>query len=109
MTIVFGELVPKQLALSNAEAVARWVALPMAALQRIARPAIWSWKSSSSVVLWLLGCRKAQEKTVSIEDIEHLIHTGTHQGVLDPAEQMLARPGLAAGRPHGPRHHAAAD
>src|SRR5208337_1708904 len=29
MMMVFGELVPKQLALSNAEAVARWVALPM--------------------------------------------------------------------------------
>ncbi len=95
--------------MSNAETVARWVALPMAGLLRIARPAIWIMEIVSTVVLWLLGCRKAQEKTVSIEDIEHLIHTGTHQGVLDPAEQMLARPGLAAGRPHGARHHAAAD
>ena len=41
VTIVFGELVPKRLALGNAETVARWVALPIAALLFIARPAIW--------------------------------------------------------------------
>src|SRR5271165_7022483 len=38
VTIVFGELIPKQLALGNAETVARWVALPMGAVQFIARP-----------------------------------------------------------------------
>ncbi len=97
VTIVFGELVPKQLALSNAESVARWVALPMAGLQSVARPAIWVMEIASTVVLWLLGCRETQEKTVSIEDIEHLIHTGTHQGVLDPAEQMLAGRALRLG------------
>ncbi len=46
---------------------------------------------------WLLGCRKAQENTVSIEDIEHLIHTGAHQGLLDPAEQVLAGRALRLG------------
>jgi len=46
---------------------------------------------------WLSACRKAQEKTISIEDIEHLIHTGTHQGLLDPSEQMLAGRALRLG------------
>ena len=97
VTIVFGELVPKQLALGNAETVARWVALPMTAMLRIARPAIWVMETVSAAVLCLLGCRKIQERTVSIEDIEHLIHTGTHQGVLDPAEQVLAGRALRLG------------
>src|SRR5208282_2120164 len=97
VTIVFGELIPKQLALGNAETVAQWVALPMGALQTIARPAIWVMEIASGVVLWFLGCRKAQEKTVSIDDIEHLIRAGTHQGLIDPAEQMLARRALRLG------------
>jgi len=97
VTIVFGELVPKQLALSNAETVARWVAVPIAVMQSITRPAIWIMEVTSTVVLWLLGCRKVQEKVVSIEDIEHLIRTGTHQGLLDPAEQMLAHRALRLG------------
>jgi putative hemolysin len=95
--IVFGELIPKQLASSNAETVARWVALPMAAVQSIARPAIWITEIASTIVLWLLGCRKVKEKTVSIEDIEYLIHTGAHQGLIDPAEQMLAGRALRLG------------
>jgi putative hemolysin len=97
VTIVFGELIPKQLALGNAEVVARWVALPIAGFQSVARPAIWLMEITSSLVLRLLGHDKAQEKTVSIEDIEHLIHKGTHQGLLDPAEQMLARRALRLG------------
>jgi len=95
--IVFGELVPKHLALSNAETVARWVAWPIKGLQSITGPAIWVMEITSTVVLWLLGCRKVQEKVVSIEDIEHLIRTSAHQGVLDPAEQMLAHRALRLG------------
>lgn len=97
VTIVLGELVPKQLALSHAEAVARWVALPIAAVHLVARPVLWLMEIASTLVLWLMGVRKAQEKAVSIEDIEHLIRTGTSQGVLDPAEQMLARRALRLG------------
>jgi putative hemolysin len=50
-----------------------------------------------ALVLWLSKSRRAQNKNVSIEDIEHLIHTGTHQGVLDPSEQMVARRALRLG------------
>ncbi|MGO9115534.1 MAG: hemolysin family protein [Thermoguttaceae bacterium] len=52
---------------------------------------------ASTVVLWLLGRRKLREKAVSIEDIEHLIRRGTHQGLFDPAEQLLARRALRLG------------
>ncbi len=52
---------------------------------------------ASTAVLWRLGHRRGQEKTVSIEDIEHLIRKGTHQGLLDPAEQLLARRALRLG------------
>ena len=64
---------------------------------------------ASTVVLWLLGRRKAREKPVSIEDIEHLIRTGTHQGLLDPAEQLLARRALRLGDRTVRERHAAAD
>jgi putative hemolysin len=97
VTIVFGEFVPKQLALNNSETLTRWIAVPMAGLQSVSRPAIWVLELASTTVLWLLGYRRAQEKTVSIEDIEHLIRTGASQGVLDPAEQMLARRALRLG------------
>ena len=48
-------------------------------------------------ILWVLVGRKSRKKTVSLEDIEHLIHAGAHQGVLDPAEQVLAGRALRLG------------
>ena len=47
------------------------------------------------------------EPTVSIDDIEHLIDTGTAEGIVEPLEQKLALGASAAGRTYGPRHHAA--
>ncbi len=97
LLLVFGELVPKQLALANAENFARVVALPMRGLEIAARPAVWLMGLASGSVLTLLGRRRQGEPAVSIEDIEHLIRTGTRQGLLDPEEQMVARRALRLG------------
>ncbi len=45
----------------------------------------------------MLGRRAAKERSLCVEDIEHLIRAGGHEGILDPAEQMLARRSLRLG------------
>ncbi len=52
---------------------------------------------AANALLWVFICRKPRNKAVSLEDIEHLIHAGAHQGVLDPAEQLLAGRALRLG------------
>ena len=47
LTLVLGELVPKQLALRRPEHVAAWVARPIAWMARIAGPAVWLLGASS--------------------------------------------------------------
>jgi putative hemolysin len=96
-SVVFGELVPKQLALANAEGWAGVVALPVRGFQAIARPAVWLMEISTSLVLALLGGRRKLDRSVSVEDIEHLILSGMRQGVLEPAEHMVARKALRLG------------
>ena len=59
-------------------------------------PPVCFWPGSCSCY-FLRGPGPKKPAEVSIEDIEHLIHTGTHQGVLDPAEQMLAGRALRLG------------
>ena len=49
------------------------------------------------------------EPSVSLDDIEHMIETGTEEGVLESVEQRVAHGGAAPGRTHGPRRDAAAD
>ncbi|MBL9125607.1 MAG: HlyC/CorC family transporter [Planctomycetaceae bacterium] len=96
-SLVIGELVPKRLALRNAEGLARIVALPMQALSVVARPAVWLMGLLTESVLFLLRARGKIESSVQVEDIEHLIETGTAEGILEPAEQKLALEALRLG------------
>ena len=95
--LVFGQFVPRQVARSNAESIARWLSRPIVAVQTILRPLVWLPEAVAHLVLRCLGVRVAEEESLCVEDIEHLIRAGGHEGVLDPAEQMLARRALRVG------------
>jgi putative hemolysin len=96
-SLIIGELVPKRAALHQAEALAVFVAPVMSWLATIARPVVWAMGKSSDAVLWLFRLRAGAEPTVSIDDIEHLIDTGTAEGVVDALEQKLALEALRLG------------
>ena len=95
--LVLGELVPKRLALRYAEALSRFVALPMQLLSQIARPIVWFIGLSTDLVLAVFGIRPTGEPSVQMEDIQHLIKAGTAEGLLEPAEQKLALGALELG------------
>jgi putative hemolysin len=97
VSLIVGELVPKRAALHRAESLAVFVAPVMSALARIARPVVWTMGASSDAVLWLFRLRAGAEPTVSIDDIEHLIDTGTAEGIVEPFEQRLALEALRLG------------
>lgn len=97
-SLVLGELVPKRLALRNAERLACFVSRPMRALETIATPAIrvMGW-ATSAVMLLFGGDQPGAEQSVSLEDIQHLIKAGKDEGVLEAAEQTIALEALRLG------------
>lgn len=97
ISTLLGELVPKRLALQHANTLAGIVALPMHILARAARPAVVLMARSTDAVLWLLGNQNATKQVVSIDDIQHLIETGTAEGIVAPVEQQLAVEALRLG------------
>jgi putative hemolysin len=97
VSLLLGELVPKRLALRGAERLAKMVARPMHALAHVARPFVWLMGISTEAVLTVLRSRDAPEATVSVEDIEHLIRSGSEEGVLDAAERRVATKALRLG------------
>lgn len=97
LSLLLGELVPKRIALANAERLARIVSAPMSWLSRAGRPVVWLLNVATETVLFVIGQRGRGEPTVSMEDIEHLIKAGTREGLLAPAEQMVARRALRLG------------
>src|SRR6185312_14876393 len=72
LSLIVGELVPKNLALRHAETIACVVAPLMTALSRIAAPAVWLLDISTKAVFWLLGQRQAPRSTVTEEEIKGL-------------------------------------
>ena len=70
LSIVAGELVPKRMALSNAEAVAKSVAGPIRGFMHVARPLVWITAKSANGLSALLGVKSADEReSVSEEEI----------------------------------------
>jgi putative hemolysin len=98
ISVLFGELVPKRLALRYATTLARLAARPMSYLAQVGRPIVWLMSRTSDLILKLLGSRhEHDESSIGLEDIEHLIRTGTKSGLLDPAEQHVALEALRLG------------
>jgi len=89
LTLVFGELVPKRIALGNAEAIASGVARPMHLLSRAAAPLVFVLSSSTVAVLRLLGIREDTGTTVSEDEVRFLLEEGTRAGVFEKAEQKM--------------------
>jgi putative hemolysin len=97
LSIVLGELVPKRIALQNANSFVLFAARPMQALALLARPAVALMARSTDLVLALFRVKPAKQPSVSLEDIQHLIETGTAEGILAPVEQRLAVEALRLG------------
>ena len=92
LSLIVGELVPKQIALANPERVASLVAGPMATVARIAAPAVWLLEVSSTLVLRLLGRGKEAGQVVTEEEIRAMIAEAETAGVVEPQERrMIAR------------------
>ena len=74
LSLVFGELVPKRLAMQNALAMTRIVGPPLGVFGRIMRPAIWLLSVSTNIVVRLLGGDpRANREAVSAEEIKSMV------------------------------------
>jgi putative hemolysin len=88
-SLIVGELVPKQIALRDPEAVAVRVSPAMTLLANASLPLVWLLDRSGKTLLWLLGHRGEAEEKVSEEEIRTLVVEAEHAGVLEPGEKEM--------------------
>lgn len=88
-SLIVGELVPKQIALRDPEAIAIRVAPAMTLLATASLPLVWLLDRSGKLLLWLLGHRGEAEEKVSEEEIRTLVVEAEHAGVLEPGEKEM--------------------
>lgn len=88
-SLVVGELVPKQFALRNAEAIACRVAIPMRWLSRLATPFVWLLDGSGRFLIRLMGGNAVSENVVTDEEIRALIEEAETAGVIESGERSM--------------------
>ena len=89
LTLVIGELVPKQLALRQPERVAAAVAGPLARLSQIGAPIVWVLGKSSAAVLRLFGRHTEERQGLSEEELSAVLAEGAQEGVLEHEERDM--------------------
>ncbi|WP_035985328.1 hemolysin family protein [Leptolyngbya sp. KIOST-1] len=89
LSLVIGELVPKRIALSYPEAIARQAALPMQRLSWLAAPLVALLGASTSFLVNLMGLKERPEAAITEEELRLLIDQGTAAGTFEVAEQEM--------------------
>ncbi|MDE1916307.1 MAG: HlyC/CorC family transporter [Sphingomonadales bacterium] len=89
ISLIIGELVPKQLALRLAEPVACLAAPVMALLARWTAPLVWVLDRSSQGLLRLVGVQSNDEPSVTEEELHLMFAEATKSGVLEEEEREI--------------------
>lgn len=91
MTVVFGELTPKAIAIQKTEAIALWLAGPIRSFYYVFYPAVAVLTVSSRRVTHLLGFRADSEQDVghTEEELRMIIAESYHDGQINRTEQEL--------------------
>ncbi len=94
LSMIFGELVPKNLALAQPLETALWIARPQLVATRIFRPLVWALNGVANGVLALIGIEPQEElrSARSPQELRSLVRRSAGQGTLEaPTAGLLAR------------------
>ena len=86
--IVFGELVPKSLAIISTEKIAMYTALPLIMFYNITYPIMWAFNHSTSLILKILGVSLIEDHEIAHtdEEIKILVEESYNHGLIDKTE-----------------------
>lgn len=89
LSLVVGELVPKQIGLRSPERITLLIARPMSILSSLFAPVVMALNFSTKVCLTVLRIPPSSESSVTEEEIKVLIGQGAETGVFNPAERDM--------------------
>lgn len=87
-TLIFGELVPKRLAMQKSEKIALGISGLVGGISFLFKPIVWFLSISTNLVLRLCGIDPNQaDDDVSEEEIKMLVDAGSEKGTIDTQEK----------------------
>lgn len=88
LTLVFGELIPKRLGMSNPEKIAKIIVRPLSFLSTICKPFVWILSKSTSLFSRIFNIPDGVNK-VTEEEIKAIIQEGAEEGEIQEVEQDI--------------------
>lgn len=89
-TLVFGELVPKRVALNHAEKFSLFAVGTIDIFAKITKPFVFLLSVSTNFILKLLGIDTNNvEEKITMEDLRSIVSVGQQQGVINPIEKGM--------------------
>lgn len=90
ITLIFGELVPKRMALQNAEKFSMFCARPILVISKLLSPFIKILSVSTKIILRLFGMKDDNvEESLSREEIRSVVNSGRENGVFNETETEM--------------------
>ena len=89
VSLIIGELVPKQFALRSPEPIAAIVARPMAWLSKLTSPFVWLLDRTSAAIFKLMGLSRETQNHVTAEELHLVVAEAQTSGVLEESERAI--------------------
>ena len=89
-SLVFGELVPKRIALQNAEKFALFTVGTINFVYKFMSPFVYLLSISTNIILKILSVpTNGVEAQVTLEEIKSIVEVGQEQGIINPTEREM--------------------
>jgi len=89
VSLVIGEIVPKQIALRSPETLAAVLSRPMRWLSKITAPFVWLLDRSSALIFHLFGLDRESRNHVTAEELHLVVAEAQNAGVLEEDERAM--------------------
>jgi putative hemolysin len=89
ISLVIGELVPKQFALRAPEPIAVLVARPMQWIARLTAPLVWLLDQTSALIFRLLRLKRESDSHVTAEELHLIVAEASRSGVIEESERAI--------------------
>jgi len=90
LILLFGEVLPKTIAVSNSKNFSLWVAKPISIFSKVIFPVRWIIRRVVDRIVLLFGKKKEREESIFFEEeFKELVEVGHQEGILEKEEREM--------------------
>jgi putative hemolysin len=88
-SIIFGELLPKRIAMIKAEKIAKGTASSMFFLSRATHPIVWLLTRVTNLIFKIFNIKQSNDNKVTEEEIKAMVSEGSEHGAIEEEEKEI--------------------